>query len=279
MIGLSRRISFQKVLKWLLRAVLTFLVVSHGWVLVYRWMDPPATPLMLIRAFQRPAGFQATRYQFVSEPDIAAAFFKAVLASEDQRFFEHGGFDWEAIRKALHHNDRNPKKIRGASTISQQTAKNLFLWPQRGWVRKGLEAYFTSVLELYLPKDRILELYANIVELGPGIYGVEAASQKFFFKSARDLTRVEAAQLASVLPNPLRYRVDRPGPYLQGRQRAILVAMGGGPRRIPPEDTPEIYGDEAAGPTSGVSSVAEPSQEVPQTDFLNEASEEPDTRD
>lgn len=148
----------------------------------------------------------------------------AVVCAEDQNFPTHTGFDFEAIEKALEHNKKG-KRMRGASTISQQCAKNLFLWPQRSWLRKGLEAYFTVLIELIWSKERILEVYLNIIELGDGIYGAEAASQEFFKIPAEKLNRPQAALLAAVLPNPLEYSVARPSAYVRSRQGWILVQM------------------------------------------------------
>ena len=148
----------------------------------------------------------------------------AVIAAEDQNFEDHFGFDWQAIEKAIAHNEHSRRK-RGASTVSQQTAKNLFLWESRSWVRKGFEVYFTLLLETLWPKRRILEVYLNIVEFGDGVYGVEAASRKFFGRSAAALTPGQAALLAAVLPSPRRFRADAPSPYVRGRQEWILRQM------------------------------------------------------
>jgi monofunctional biosynthetic peptidoglycan transglycosylase len=155
----------------------------------------------------------------------------AVIAAEDQMFPVHHGFDYEAIQKAIDHNESG-KRIRGASTLTQQTAKNLFLWSGRTWIRKGLEAYFTVLLETFWSKRRILETYLNIAEFGDGIYGVEAASQHYFHKPAARLSSEEAALLAAILPNPRRYSVNKPGPYVRERQQSILTQIGqlGGPR-------------------------------------------------
>ena len=154
----------------------------------------------------------------------------AAIAAEDQQFPFHAGFDFESIRKAVQHNAKSKRK-RGASTISQQVAKNLFLWSGRSWVRKGLEVYFTVLIETIWPKERILEVYLNIAEFGPGTYGVQAAAQNFFDKDAARLTRREAATLAAVLPNPKRFRADRPSNYVQKRRDAIMGQMRalGGP--------------------------------------------------
>jgi monofunctional biosynthetic peptidoglycan transglycosylase len=148
----------------------------------------------------------------------------AVIAAEDQNFSSHHGFDWDAIQRAIDY-DENGNKLRGASTLTQQTAKNLFLWPERNWLRKGLEAYFTVLLEGLWGKRRILETYLNIVEFGDGIYGVEAASQRFFHKSSARLTPEEAALLAAVLPNPHRLKANAPSNYVRERQQWILRQM------------------------------------------------------
>jgi len=147
-----------------------------------------------------------------------------VIASEDWKFFEHNGFDWPAIEKALRHNQRSAR-VRGASTISQQTAKNVFLWPSRSWVRKGLEAYFTVLIEVLWSKDRIMEVYLNVVEFGDGIYGVGAASNIYFHKLPAQLSSSEAALLAAVLPNPRRLLVAHPSPYVRFRQTMIQRRM------------------------------------------------------
>jgi monofunctional glycosyltransferase len=160
---------------------------------------------------------------------ISAQLPLAVVASEDQRFPDHRGFDIKQIRKAMDEAQRG-RRARGASTISQQVAKNLFLWNGRSWVRKGLEVWFTVLIETLWPKRRILEVYLNSAEFGRGIYGAEAAAQAFFHKNAARLTRDEAARLAAVLPNPVRMRADRPSRYVQRRQREIaaqMAALGG----------------------------------------------------
>jgi len=148
----------------------------------------------------------------------------AVICSEDQNFLAHNGFDMEAIEKAVEHNKKG-KRIRGASSISQQTAKNVFLWPQRSWFRKGLETYFTFLIELFWSKERIMEVYLNSIEMGNGVYGVEAASQFWFKKPAIKLNRNEAAAIAAILPNPRRYRANPATNYIQGRKNWIVRQM------------------------------------------------------
>jgi monofunctional biosynthetic peptidoglycan transglycosylase len=163
-------------------------------------------------------------YHWVPLADIAPVMGIAAVTSEDQEFAEHSGFDWKAIARAIEYNQKH-HRTRGASTISQQTAKNLFLWDGHSWLRKGLEAYFTVLIETFWNKERILEVYLNIVEFGDGIYGVDAASQQFFNKPASRLNAGEAALLAAVLPNPHLYHVNKPGGYLLERRNWILKNM------------------------------------------------------
>lgn len=188
-------------------------------VLVFRWVEPPITAFML-QAQPQP-GVVALEYQWVDRDDIAFDAFAAVLAAEDQRFFLHSGLDFEEIQDAVGDRMRG-RKLRGASTISQQVAKNLFLWPGRSFLRKGLEAYFTVLIEWLWPKQRILEVYLNIAEFGAGVYGVQAASVHFFSKPASRLRLDEAALLVAVLPNPKTLRVDAPTDYVRERQAWII---------------------------------------------------------
>jgi monofunctional biosynthetic peptidoglycan transglycosylase len=165
-----------------------------------------------------------SRHQWVPLDDIAPSLGVAVIAAEDQNFADHFGFDWQAIEKAIQHNETSRRK-RGASTVSQQTAKNLFLWNSRSWVRKGFEAWFTLLIETGWSKRRILEVYLNIVEFGDGVYGAEAASRTYFGKPAKRLTTSEAALLAAVLPNPRKFKANAPSEYIRGRQAWILNQM------------------------------------------------------
>lgn len=209
--------------KLILKAVLLFFVSSIGFVLFYRFVPVPLTPLMVIRSVESLWGekFVGVQKDWVPLEDISPTVQKAVLKAEDYRFFEHNGFDYDAIQQAMKYN-RTHKKKKGASTISQQTAKNVFLWPHRDWIRKGFEAYFTVLIEMVWPKERILEVYLNVIELGSGVYGVEGAAQKFFKKSAKNLNPYQASLIAAVLPNPRRFRIDHPSAYVMGRQRRIL---------------------------------------------------------
>jgi monofunctional biosynthetic peptidoglycan transglycosylase len=217
--------------KWLMRGLLRFLgwflVVSALMVGLYAVVPIPVTPLMLIRTAQQAADPERSvrlYKDWVPLSDISNHLQLAVVCAEDQRFLQHNGFDFEAIEKAHTHNQRSRRK-RGASTISQQTAKNAFLWPARSWLRKGLEVYFTAAVELLWSKQRIMTQYLNIIEFGDGIYGAEAASRHFFLKSAKNLTKEEAAMLAAVMPAPLRYSPSQPTPYIRQRQQWILRQM------------------------------------------------------
>ncbi len=211
------------------------LAVSTVVIAALRWIPPPTTAVMLERRVEAWRGGRAFRtdYRWVPWNRISPEAGLSVIAAEDQNFASHHGFDFASIEKAVDEHERG-KRLRGASTISQQVAKNLFLWSGRSFVRKGLEAYFTVLIELLWSKRRILEVYLNIVELGDGIYGVEAASRRFFRKPAASLEPEEAALLAAVLPNPSRLRADRPSAYVEERRAWILEQMGqlGGPSYI-----------------------------------------------
>lgn len=195
-------------------------------VLLLRWVPPPTTAFMVqsAQAHADAPGWSGTGYRWTAWDDIAPFAGLAVIAAEDQRFPEHYGFDVDAIRAALD-DAMQGERLRGASTISQQTVKNLFLWPGRSAVRKGLEAALTLLVELCWSKRRILEVYLNIAEFGDGLFGVTAASERFFGKRPADLGPDEAARLAAVLPNPARLRADRPSRYVRGRQRWIRNQM------------------------------------------------------
>jgi monofunctional glycosyltransferase len=200
-----------------LLAIAAFLTLSIALVVIYRFLPPPITPLMVIRLLQG----EGLSKDWVSYDEVSPYVFKAVIAGEDARFCEHFGFDIDAIRNALQHNKKS-RRVHGASTITQQTAKNVFLWPGRDPVRKGFEAYFAVLLELFWDKRRILEVYVNVVEFGHGIYGVETAAQTYYRKSAKDLTAEEAARLAAILPSPLHRTPQRPGSADLPRIRAEM---------------------------------------------------------
>lgn len=205
------------------KTILYFFIITVLWVVVYKFVDPPFTSLMIIRYFEDDSEEKSIQKQWVEIEDISPDFLLACIAAEDQLFFEHFGFDIKAIEKAMKYNERKKgKKLKGASTISQQTAKNVFLWPERTWLRKGLETYFTLLIELIWGKERILEVYANVIELGKNIYGVEAASQFYFKKSANKLTRYQAASLGATIKNPLK---RNPKTGISGRQSWVLGQM------------------------------------------------------
>ncbi len=213
-------------LRWV---IIPFFASTLFFVVFYRFVDPPVTPLMIIRVVEQVFDGESVKMEKESVPfdEISRNLQLAVIASEDNLFMEHHGFDFKAIEKAQDYNERlKGKKIRGASTISQQTAKNVFLWPQRSWVRKGLEVYFTFLIEQLWTKKRILDVYLNVVEMGNGIYGAEKASQAYFHKSAMHLTRGESALLAAILPNPRKWDPAHPTSYLTRRQQWILWNMG-----------------------------------------------------
>jgi monofunctional biosynthetic peptidoglycan transglycosylase len=189
---------------------------------LYRFVPPPLTYLMVERAIEG-RGFDR-RWRSLDE--ISPRLVRAAIAAEDARFCAHHGFDFNAIEKAFRNNEKRPKKIRGGSTISQQTAKNVFLWPQRSYVRKGLEAYFTVLIEVMWGKPRIMEVYLNSIEWGPGVYGAEAAAQRNFGVSAKNLSATQAARLAAILPSPLKWRAARPGPYVKKRSGRIRAGAG-----------------------------------------------------
>lgn len=200
---------------------LIFVSITGAWVITYLFVNPPMTPLMLMRHFQEE---EDIRNRWRDYEEISPEFLLAVVAAEDQLFFKHRGFDLKQIRAAIE-TKLDGGRLRGGSTISQQVAKNVFLWPNRSWVRKGLEAYFTVLIEVCWPKERILEMYVNVAELGPGIYGAESAAQHFYNKPAADLTREESALLASVLPAPRKRSPRQPTPYLRERQAWIMGQM------------------------------------------------------
>ena len=227
--GARRRSRFgvRRILFAALKALALLVAASFVLTLALRWIRPLATAVTIerrIEALKEGRSYHPAR-RWVRWDHISPYAALAVIAAEDQRFAQHHGFDVEAIQKAIDEHDRG-RRLRGASTISQQVAKNLFLWSGRSFVRKGLEAYFTVLIELTWPKRRILEVYLNIVEFGDGVFGVEAASQRYFHKPAARLRAEDAALLAAVLPNPLRFRADRPSVYVQERREWILEQMG-----------------------------------------------------
>ena len=213
----------QKIVQWI---VLLFFGSTIFFVILYKWCPVQVTPLMVIRCGQQVLRGEKIRlkHHWVPLDSMSIYMPVAVMASEDQRFLEHHGFDFTEIEKALKERESG-KRTRGASTISQQTAKNVFLWPNSNWVRKGLEAYFTCLIEFAWGKRRIMEVYLNSIEMGDGIYGAEAVSQQHFGRSAQDLTRPNCALIAATLPNPLRFSSQKPSKYMLQRQSAIMKQM------------------------------------------------------
>jgi len=212
----------KKIFKFILKLISGLILFSIFMVLLYKWLPVPFTPLMAIRYFENPE--EEIRHSWVPRQDISRHLQLSVIASEDQNFVKHNGFDFEAIEKAIEDNQKG-KRVRGASTISQQTAKNVFLWPGRNWFRKGLEVYFTFLIETFWSKERILEVYLNSIEMGRGIYGAEAAAQHWFNKSAANLSIYEAAAIAAVLPNPREYKANPASNYINQRKNWIVRQM------------------------------------------------------
>jgi len=212
--------------RWLLNALATVLAlavfVPAVLAVVYRFTPPPITILMIERMLQ---GHGLDR-RWVPISQMSPALPRAAIAAEDARFCEHHGFDFQAIQKAMRHDEKKPERLRGGSTISQQTAKNVFLWPDRSWVRKGFEAYTTVLIETIWGKRRIMEVYLNTVEMGPGVYGVEAAAQRYFHVSARSVSPAQAARLIAILPSPLKWQVIDPGSYVRRRDARIGKGEG-----------------------------------------------------
>jgi len=211
---------------WLQRVVIFFFASTILAVVAYRWIPVYFTPLMFIRCYQQVSRGEEVRmrHHWVPLSEMSKYMPVAVMASEDQRFMEHHGFDFDAIDKAIKEH-QDGKRQRGGSTISQQTAKNVFLWPEASWVRKGLEAYFTVLIELCWSKQRIMEVYLNSIEMGDGIYGAEAVAQWHFATTAAGLTRQQCALIAATLPNPLRFSSKNPSKYMLRRQTWIMRQM------------------------------------------------------
>ncbi|ERT58097.1 putative monofunctional biosynthetic peptidoglycan transglycosylase [Prevotella sp. BV3P1] len=214
----------KKIVSFFRWAIVLFLATSILTVVAYRFIPVYITPLMVIRCFEK--GELKMHHHWVPMDNISRHMPVAVMASEDQRFLLHHGFDYSAIEKAAVHNIKNKTgKKRGASTITQQTAKNVFLWPGRSWVRKGFEVYFTALIELIWSKQRIMEVYLNSIEMGDMIYGVDAVARYHFDKTASDLSRSECALIAATLPNPIRFSSKAPSGYVRLRQRKIEHEM------------------------------------------------------
>lgn len=202
------------------------MILSVTSVILFRWVPVPLTPLMVIRCAEQKLDGKTIRleHDWVSLEEISPKLQLAVVCSEDQNYLKHFGFDWGAMKKAMEANEKGGK-IRGGSTITQQTAKNVFLWPGRSYVRKAFEAYFTLLIEIFWSKERIMEVYLNSIEMGNGVYGAEAAARHWFKKPASKLTKAESAAIAAVLPNPLHYVANPPGAYISKRKAWIMQQM------------------------------------------------------
>jgi monofunctional glycosyltransferase len=210
-----------KIWKWSKRIFLWLFIAQLFYIILLKWINPPITMTQL-SSWMTGHGLKR---DYVGRNSISKNIKLAVMSSEDQLFPDHHGFDWKSIKKAMAYNEKKPGRIRGASTISQQVAKNVFLWQGRSWIRKGLEVYFTFMIELIWGKKRILEVYLNVIEMGEGIFGIEMASWKYFKKPAKSLTRQEAAMIAACLPNPRRYKVSPPSRYVSVRSQWVLRQM------------------------------------------------------
>ena len=223
----KKRTTGQKILRFLWLVFLWFNIISFSVVLLFKFVPVPFTPLMGIRALEHNAAGKdmVCSHEWVPIDEISLNLQKAVIASEDGRFLEHWGFDFEAMQKAFKNNQKG-KRLKGGSTISQQTAKNVFLWQGRSYVRKGLEAYYTVLIELIWGKKRIMEVYLNSIEMGDGVYGAEAAAKHWYRKDAASLTRYEAAGIAAILPNPRKYKASNSSSYINRRKAKISREIG-----------------------------------------------------
>ena len=222
-----------KIIRGVIKFCIYFLLFSVFWVIALRFINPPITLLIILKNIERKSDGKPFKLEkkWVSFDDISNNMKLAAVAAEDQLFLSHMGFDVKALESAYKNNAKG-KKIKGGSTISQQTAKNVFLWPGRSYIRKGFEAYFTVLVELLWSKERILEVYLNVIEMGDGIYGAEAASMTYYKKSCRTLTKSQAALIAACFPNPIRWTPKNATPYIKHRQYLILKNM----KRLGPLD-------------------------------------------
>jgi len=209
--------------RFLAKTAVWFVIITFGLVLVFKWFPVPITPLMVIRYFEKDSP-KVLKHDWQPIESISKNLQLAVICSEDQTFVKHNGFNLKAIEKAYQDNKKG-KRIKGGSTISQQTAKNVFLWPERSWLRKGLETYFTFLIELTWSKQRIMEVYLNSIEMGNGIYGAEAAAHYWFKKPASKLSKLEASAIAAILPSPRKYKANPVTKYIASRKTWIIKQM------------------------------------------------------
>ncbi len=215
-----------RIFTWIKKALLWFFGLSILSVIVFKWVPVPFTPLMITRAIeQKMDGKEMTcSHDWVPLEQISPNLQKAVIASEDGNFLKHSGFDFKAMQKAFKNNNKG-RRLKGGSTISQQTAKNVFLWQGRSYLRKGLEAYFTFLIEIIWGKERIMEVYLNSIEMGDGVYGAEAAAQHWYHTSAENLSPIQAAGIAAILPNPRKFKASNSSAYTQKRKNKIVRVM------------------------------------------------------
>jgi monofunctional biosynthetic peptidoglycan transglycosylase len=216
----------RKILRWIWKAMLWFFGLSILSVIIFKWLPIPFTPLMVTRIieFKLEGDDAIYSHKWVPLEDISPNLQKAVIASEDGNFLKHNGFDFEAIQKAFKNNSKGGR-LKGGSTISQQTAKNIFLWQGRSYIRKGLEAYFTVLIELIWGKERIMEVYLNSIEMGNGVYGAQEAARHWYSKTATNLTPREAAGIAAILPNPRKFKASNSSSYINRRKVKIMRVM------------------------------------------------------
>ena len=216
----------RKILRWIWKAMLWFFGFSILSVIIFKWVPIPFTPLMVTRIIEFKLEGEDAIYshKWVPLEDISPNLQKAVIASEDGNFLKHNGFDFEAMQKAFNNNKKG-RKLKGGSTISQQTAKNIFLWQGRSYIRKGLEAYFTVLIELIWGKERIMEVYLNSIEMGNGVYGAQEAARHWYSKTATNLTPREAAGIAAILPNPRKFKASNSSSYINRRKDKIMRVM------------------------------------------------------
>lgn len=214
----------RKLFRHFIKTVFVLISLSVLWVFVYKFVNPPITWLMVSRSLSEQTPKDLPKRKWIDYQDLSTNLKQAAIAGEDAHFLTHHGFDTKAI-KAAYQRNQSGKPLRGGSTISQQTAKNVFLWPQRSWLRKGLEVWFTLLVEIIWGKERILEVYLNVIETGNGLYGMDAAARHYFKKSAKSLTKRQAALLVAVLPNPRRWRADRPTAFINRKAATIARYM------------------------------------------------------
>jgi monofunctional glycosyltransferase len=219
--GSKTTTGWKKVWRITKKVFLWLFIAQFVYIILLRWVNPPITMTQLVSWVSG----HGLKRDYVGRNSVSPNARLAVISSEDQLFPDHNGFDWKSVKKAMAYNKRKPGRVRGASTISQQVAKNVFLWQGGGYFRKGLEVYFTFMIETFWSKKRILEVYLNVAEMGEGVFGIEAAAQSFFNKPAKNLTRQEAALIAACLPNPKRFKANKPSGYIAGRSRTIMQQM------------------------------------------------------